>query len=252
MHQCRRSAKDVSRTHCGRAVPPKLRPCQLKSSGVDMCRDACDRRLERVRSGLAELCACWDVCVRENTQHALWANARRRILLVGAPISECPVDLPDRDTVKSWLTWVRAEIERRNKKHRYHAVHDWRERLKHSQADRFVWAKAKHANWQSVHDTQSCFKSIEAHWRPILSKSAMEHPVVHRCQDVPFALRCNKRPFAQHVAPMDGDALNYWLCRCLSGIAWHLCSMEWLAQETGIRVFARLSPVSYPNNARLI
>ncbi|CAE7556709.1 unnamed protein product [Symbiodinium necroappetens] len=142
MRQCRRNAKDVSRTYCGRAAPPRLRQCQLKSSGEDMCRDACDRRLERVRSGLAELCACWDVCVRENTQHALWANARRRILLVGAPLGECPADLPDRDTVKNWLTWVRAEIERRNKKHRYHAVHDWRERLKYSQADRFVWAKA--------------------------------------------------------------------------------------------------------------
>ncbi|OLQ11686.1 hypothetical protein AK812_SmicGene4562 [Symbiodinium microadriaticum] len=142
MRQCRRNAKDVSRTYCGRAAPPRLRQCQLKISGEDMCRDACDRRLERVRSGLAELCACWDVCVRENTQHALWANARRRILLVGAPHGECPADLPDRDTVKNWLTWVRAEIERRNKKHRYHAVHDWRERLKYSQADRFVWAKA--------------------------------------------------------------------------------------------------------------
>ena len=198
MRQCRRNAKDVSRTYCGRAAPPRLRQCQLKNSGEDMCRDACDRRLERVRSGLAELCACWDVCVRENTQHALWANARRRILLVGAPHGECPADLPDRDTVKNWLTWVRAEIERRNKKHRYHAVHDWRERLKYSQADRFVWAKAKHANWQSVHDTQSCFKSIEAHWRPILSKSAVEHPAAHRCQDVPMP-----RPDVETLASLD-------------------------------------------------
>ncbi|CAE7337918.1 HCc2 [Symbiodinium sp. CCMP2592] len=111
MHQCRRNAKDVNRKHFGRAVPPKLRQCQLKGSGGNMHHDACDRRLEKVRSGLGELCTRWDVCQRENTQHALWANARRRILLVDASIGELPVDLPARDVVYHWLIWVRAEIE---------------------------------------------------------------------------------------------------------------------------------------------
>ena len=219
MHQCRRGAKQVTNMHFGRSIPPKLRHCQLNGLNTGVREDASHRRLEKARSGLAELHARWEACARANTQHALWANARRRMLLVDSSLRDLPLNLPDQDVVHEWLNWVRNEIDRRNKRHRHHAIHDWRERLKYSQADRFVWAKAKYAKWQSIHDTRSCFKEIEAHWNPILRRPVSESRVsgqgVHDGQSAHESL--SGIDLMRITGAQLRDALQQSPCRSASG-----------------------------------
>ena len=172
--QCRRAGKAVGSFHFGRAEEPKLKLCQ-PSSRINGDLDF--RRLERARSGLAELCSCWTNCVNQGHSEAIWANARRRISLV-FPSHALPSEMPDRTEVAEHLGWLRREIEKRNAQKRRQGVQDWQTRLKHSQAERFRWAEAKYVRWQSIDNTAACFDKIEGMWKQILARRQhqnMEH-----------------------------------------------------------------------------
>ena len=83
--QCRRGGKAVCSFHFGRATVPILRLCEHRKLRLQGDEDY--RRLERARSGLAELCSCWDSYVANNHSQAMWTNARRRLLLVFPSLS---------------------------------------------------------------------------------------------------------------------------------------------------------------------
>ena len=138
--QCRRSGKAVCSSHFGRAAVPILRLCEHRSLRLQGDEDY--RRLERARAGLAELCSCWGSYVANNHSQAMWANARRRLLLV-FPSHSLPSQLPGKDDVQTHLAWLRQTIDQRNKQRRDHVLSAWRARMCMSQAERFKWAKAK-------------------------------------------------------------------------------------------------------------
>ena len=75
--------------------------------------DADARRLERARSGLAELSFHWDASLRQGTQQAIWTNARRRLALVDPSLAQLPSAVPARVEVHSLLDWLRAGVTAR-------------------------------------------------------------------------------------------------------------------------------------------
>ena len=169
---CRRQGKRITDSHRGRAQDPDLQVCvPARLAGCALRGDANSRRLERARSGLAELCCRWDTCARQGTQHSIWANARRRVILVDDSLASLPTALPSLEQVRSVLDWLRAEINRRHSRERHSALSQWRASMMTSQAARFRWAKAKHARWQNVFDTPACFDALEKIWKPVLCRA---------------------------------------------------------------------------------
>ena len=126
------------------------------------------QRLEKARSGLAELCAQWEASIRAGTQQKTWFHACRRLALVDDVWLRLPEEVPSLCEVQNLLGSVRAYIDSRNQRVRYHDLQTWRHRMLASQADRFRWAQAKYVPWQSVDDTPACFDKVESVWRPIL------------------------------------------------------------------------------------
>ena len=169
---CRRQGKHVTAGHLGRGRAPELCTCApVRLAGCSLRGDADARRLERARSGLAELSFHWDASLRQGTQQAIWPNARRRLALVDPSLARLPSAVPARVEVHSLLDWLRAEINRRHNQARHSALSQWRVSVTSSQAARFRWAKAQHVKWQTVFDTPACFAAVESVWKPILRNS---------------------------------------------------------------------------------
>ena len=173
---CRRQGKQVTAGHRGRGGEPELCPCApLRLAGCALRGDADARRLERARSGLAELCYQWQLSHNQGTHVSIWTNARRRLMLV-EPSLNLPSAVPSRVQVESLLDWLRAEINRRHGQERHSALSQWRASLISSQAARFRWAKAKHVKWQNVFDSPACFAAVERVWKPILCRDRRPNP----------------------------------------------------------------------------
>ena len=156
----------ISPFHFGRAVVPALVTRTFKGQCVRGDLDF--QRLEKARSGLAELCAQWEASIRAGTQQKTWFHACRRLALVDDVWLRLPEEVPSLGEVQNLLGSVRAYIDSRNQRVRYHDLQTWRHRMLASQADRFRWAQAKYVPWQSVDDTPACFDKVESVWRSIL------------------------------------------------------------------------------------
>ena len=162
---CPRQGKHVTAGHLGRGREPELCTCApVRLAGCSLRGDADARRLERARSGLAELSFHWDASLRQGTQQAIWTNARRRLALVDPSLAQLPSAVPARVEVHSLLDWLRAEINRRHNQARHSALSKWRVSVTSSQAARFRWAKAQHVKWQTVFDMLRCGRErLETH-----------------------------------------------------------------------------------------
>ena len=101
---CRRQGKHVTAGHMGRGREPELCTCApVRLAGCALRGDADARRLERARSGLAELSFHWDASLRQGTQQGIWTNARRRLALVEPSLARLPSAVPARAEVHSLL-----------------------------------------------------------------------------------------------------------------------------------------------------
>lgn len=166
--QCRRQGRPISSMHFGRAAEIQLKRRQLHKQSVK--GDEEFRRLEKARSGLAELCTCWDICVGRGLQQNIWNNACRRLRLVDGPWPNLPATVPCQQDVQHLLDLVRSEINKRNGRSRHRGLQEWRSRMVGSQAQRFRWAKENYVSWQSIPDTPATFRKIEEMWQPILCR----------------------------------------------------------------------------------
>ena len=166
--QCRRQGHTISSMYFGRAAEIQLKRRQLHKQSVK--GDAEFRRLEKARSGLAELCTCWEICVGRGLQQNIWDNACRRLRLVNGPWPNLSATVPCQQDVQHLFDLVRSEINKRNGRSRHRGLQEWRSRMVGSQAQRFRWAKENFASWQSIPDTPATFRKIEEMWQPILCR----------------------------------------------------------------------------------
>jgi len=108
----------ISPFHFGRAVVPTLVTRTFKGQCVRGDLDF--QRLEKARSGLAELCAQWEASIRAGTQQKTWFHACRRLALVDDVWLRLPEEVPSLCEVQNLLGSVRAYIDSRNQRVRYH------------------------------------------------------------------------------------------------------------------------------------